>query len=105
MRLAQQSVFVPPSSVMRRWHAQCRRSPLEAIRSFPPPKRWSVVGGVGRSRTFRPRGLRAGESVARHGPDEALHFGLVVVVVHAGADERVKSARGQMERGRAWRAG
>ena len=53
----------------------------------------SRVTEKGRSRTFRPRGPGAGESVARHCPDEALHFGLVVVVVHAGADERVQSAR------------
>jgi hypothetical protein len=41
----------------------------------------------------------------RHGPNEALHFGLVVVVVHAGADERVQSACGLIERGRPRRAG
>jgi hypothetical protein len=29
------------------------------------------------------------EDLARHCPDKALHLGLVVVVVHAGADERV----------------
>jgi hypothetical protein len=34
-----------------------------------------------------------------------VRFGLVVVVVHAGADERLQCARGQIERGRAWRAG
>jgi hypothetical protein len=43
--------------------------------------------------------------LASHCPNEALHLGLVVVVVHAGADERVQSARGQIERGRARRAG
>src|SRR2546423_12732529 len=32
-----------------------------------------------------------------HGPNEALHLGLVVVVVDAGADERVDSARGRIE--------
>src|SRR5438552_6834336 len=37
------------------------------------------------------------ESLARHGPNEALHLGLVVVVVQAGADERVDSARGQID--------
>jgi hypothetical protein len=29
------------------------------------------------------------EDLARHCPDKALRLGLVVVVVHAGADERV----------------
>jgi hypothetical protein len=36
------------------------------------------------------------ESLARHRPNEALHLGLVVVVVRAGADERVQSARSAM---------
>jgi hypothetical protein len=36
------------------------------------------------------------ESLARHRPNEAFHLGLVVVVVHAGADERVQSARSAM---------
>src|SRR3989442_9176097 len=35
--------------------------------------------------------------LARHCPNEALHLGLVVVVVQAGADERVDSARGQID--------
>jgi len=30
-------------------------------------------------------------------PNEPLHLGFVVGVVHAGADERVDSARGQIE--------
>ena len=49
-----------------------------------------------------PDRLRAGEGElgqARHGPNEALDLGLVVVVVHAGADERVDSARGRIEPG------
>ena len=29
------------------------------------------------------------ESLARHCSNEALHLGLIIVVVHAGADERV----------------
>jgi hypothetical protein len=57
------------------------------------------TAAVGRSRTFRPQGLRAKESVARHCPNEALHFGLVVVVVHAGGGRASSSARGQIERG------
>jgi hypothetical protein len=49
--------------------------------------------------------VKFGESLARHCPNEAFHLSLVVVIVHAGADERVQSARGQIERGRARRAG
>ena len=41
------------------------------------------------------------ESLARHCPNEALHLGLVVVVMHAGSDERVESVPGQIEPGRA----
>src|SRR5207247_9539449 len=37
------------------------------------------------------------ERLARHRPDEALHLGLAVLVVHAGADERVDSAHGQID--------
>src|SRR5437899_1045643 len=40
------------------------------------------------------RPVRPWRRLARHGPNEALHLGLVVVIVHAGADERVRSARG-----------
>src|SRR6266851_9955514 len=39
-----------------------------------------------RIRTFRPS--RPEESLARYRPNKALHLGLVVVVVHAGAAER-----------------
>src|SRR5262249_6174731 len=35
--------------------------------------------------------------LAGHRPDEALHLGLVVVVVRAGADDRVRSAHGRIE--------
>jgi hypothetical protein len=54
------------------------------------------------------RTQRAGsyrESLARHCPNEALHLGFAVVVVHAGADERVQAAGGQVERGHARRTG
>jgi hypothetical protein len=46
-----------------------------------------------------------GERLACHCPYEALHLGLVVVVVDAGADERVQPACRQIKRGRARRAG
>src|SRR6266542_2909309 len=57
-----------------------------------PPSRRSAVSAVvtmSTSGSYR-------ESLARHCPNEALHLGLVVVVVHAGADERVDSAGGQI---------
>src|SRR5690349_24677890 len=59
---------------------------IDANVALPPPERIE-------------RGL------ARHCVDEALHLALVVVVMHAGADERVQSARRQIERGRARRTG
>ena len=84
-----------------------RISPILEVRTLQE-SRFHAPGqmtGKGRNRAFRPLGLRARESVARHCPDEALHFGFVGVLVHAGTDERVQSARGQIEDGRAWRAG
>ena len=45
------------------------------------------------------------DCLARHRLDEALNLGLVVLGSHAGADERVQSARGQIEFARARRAG
>jgi hypothetical protein len=41
--------------------------------------------------------------IARYCPYEAFYLGLIVVVMHAGADERVEAARRQVERGRARR--
>src|SRR5262245_5426323 len=38
-----------------------------------------------------------GRSLPSNGADEALHLGLVIVVVHAGSDERVRAARGRIE--------
>jgi hypothetical protein len=31
--------------------------------------------------------------LARHGADDALHLGLVVVIMHAGANQRVDAGR------------
>jgi len=41
------------------------------------------------------------ESLARHCPNEALHLGLVVVVVHAGAWTKASNPWGQIEPRRA----
>jgi len=41
--------------------------------------------------------------LARHGPHETLHLEFIVVAMHAGANERLQSARGQVERMHAWR--
>src|SRR5437867_8496523 len=54
------------------------------------PSAVSTVVAISTSGSYR-------ERLARHCPNEALHLGLVVVIVHAGADERVDSARGQIE--------
>src|SRR2546425_4318622 len=54
------------------------------------PSAVSTVVAMSTSGSYR-------ESLVRHCPNEALHLGLVVVVVHAGADERVDSARGQID--------
>src|SRR6266851_5096514 len=45
------------------------------------------------------------DCIARPRLDEALNLGLVVLGSRAGADERVQSARGQIEFARARRAG
>src|SRR3984893_12994778 len=69
-----------------------------------PWMRWARAAD--RRRSISPSSVGAWESgLVRHCPNEAFHLGLVVVVVRAGADERVQSARGQIECGRAWRAG
>src|ERR1700730_16380450 len=62
-----------------------------------------IQSNCSRIRTSGPPRLE--ERLARDCPNEAPRLGLVVVVVHAGADERVQSARGQIECGRARRAG
>lgn len=51
---------------------------------------------LGVSSTSRRLCLPLGD-LARHGLHEALHLGLVVVVVQTGADERVDSARGHID--------
>src|ERR1700720_3945358 len=62
------------------------------------PSAVSTVDAVSTSGSYR-------ESLARHCANEALNLGLVVVGSHAGADERVQSARGQIEFPRTRRAG
>src|ERR1700730_18431994 len=62
------------------------------------PSAVSTVDAVSPSGSYR-------ESLARHCANEALNLGLVVVGSHAGADERVQSARGQIACARAKRAG
>src|SRR5881628_2437780 len=54
------------------------------------PSAVSTVVAMSTSGSYR-------ESLGRHCQNEALRLGLVVVVVHAGADERVDSARGQID--------
>src|SRR2546429_9024361 len=54
------------------------------------PSAVSTVVAMSTSGSYR-------ESLARHSPNEAFHLGLVVVIVLAGADERVDSALGQID--------
>src|SRR5947208_3084550 len=54
------------------------------------PSAVSTVVAMSTSRSYR-------ERLGRHCPNEGLHLGLVVIVMHAGADARVDSARGQID--------